>query len=243
MRRGPREPGGHLDDGALDLRRERRALKRGSKLGAILAIALVSAVAEAQLPLGMDVHSFKFVPRESGKTNYYNVVEDAAHGAFIHANYQPPYETAVLGYEIQSDADRDAARVLKWSWRAIALPNGGNECAAGKQDSAAVVYVFWKRGLKYYSIKYVWSGVGPKGAVCDKHRNPFVAQDTVILETGGPLNTWVNEEIDLKAEFRKHFEDNDPNADVPAVRGVGIMSDGDQTQSPSIADYGPFSVQ
>jgi Protein of unknown function (DUF3047) len=218
-------------------------VKPSLKLGIVLALALVPALAAADLPLGMDVHQFKFIPRESGKVNYYNVVEDPAHGAFIHANYQPPWETAVLGYELQSDADRDAARTLRWSWRAMTLPNGGNECASGKEDSGAVVYVFWKRGLKYYSIKYVFSGVGPKGATCDKHRNPFVAQDTVILESGGPLNTWVTEQIDLKAEFRKHFEDGKADADVPPLRGVGIMSDGDQTQSPSVADYGPFSVQ
>jgi hypothetical protein len=219
------------------------SLKLPVVLALALALALVPTLAEAELPLGMDVHLFKFIPRESGKVNYYNVVEDAVHGAFIHANYQPPWETAVLGYELQSDADREAARTLRFSWRAITLPSGGNECASGKEDSAAVVYVFWKRGLKYYSIKYVWSAVGPKGAVCDKHRNPFVAQDTVILETGGPLNTWVTEEIDLKAEFRKHFEDGKADADVPPFRGVGIMSDGDQTQSPSVADYGPFSVR
>jgi hypothetical protein len=217
-------------------------VKLSKPLGIALLLALVPTLAVASLPLGLDVHLFKFIPRESGKVNYYTVVEDAAHGAYIHASYLPQYETAVLGYEPQSDADKEGARTLKWSWRAMTLPIGGNECASGKTDSAAVVYVFWKRGLKYYSIKYVWSAVGPKGAVCDQHRNPFVAQDTVILETGGPLNTWVTETVDLKAEFRKHFEDGKADADVPSLKGVGIMTDGDQTQSPSSADYGPFTL-
>jgi hypothetical protein len=220
----------------------RSAVKLSKTLGIALLLAGIPTLAAAQLPLVMDVHLFKFIPRESGKVNYYNVVEDAAHGAYIHANYLPQYETAVLGYEPQADADKEGARTLKWSWRAVTLPNGGNECAAGKTDSAAVVYVFWKRGLRYYSIKYVWSAVGPKGAICDRRRNPFVAQDTVILETGGPLNTWLTETIDIRAEFRKHFEDGNPDADVPALKGVGIMTDGDQTQSPGSADYGPFTL-
>jgi hypothetical protein len=206
------------------------------------AIALVPVIAQAALPLTMDVHLFKFIKSESGPVNYYSVVEDPAHGAYIHASYSPPMETGVMGYEIQTDADKEAARTLRWSWRAVTLPSGGNECASGKEDSAADVYVIWKRGLRFYTLKYVWSAVGTKGAVCDKRRNPFLAQDTVILETGGPLNTWVTEQIDLKAEFRKHFEDGNADADVPPYKGIGIMTDGDQTKSPSSADYGPFVV-
>ena len=215
-------------------------LARKLIIGAILGFA--PTVASAALPLTMDVHSFKFIKSESGPVNYYTVVEDAAHGAYIHASYQPPMETAVMGYEIQSDADKEGAQTLRWSWRAVTLPNGGNECADGKADSAADVYVFWKRGLRYYSLKYVWSAVGTKGAVCDKRRNPFSARDTIILESGGPLNTWVTEQIDLKAEFRKHFEDGKADADVPPFKGVGMMTDGDQTKSPSSADYGPFTL-
>ena len=44
------------------------------------------------------------------------------------------------------------------------------------------MYVTWKRFLKYYAIKYVWSAVGTKGRVCDSKRNPFVSQDTVIVD-------------------------------------------------------------
>jgi hypothetical protein len=147
----------------------------------------------------------------------------------------------VLGYEI-SDHDRQNAAKLSWSWRAVTLPKGGNECRAGKGDSAAVVYVTWRRGLRWYALKYVWSAVGRKGSICDRKRNPFVAQDTIILQTGGPLQVWKNEVIDLKAEFRKHFEDGDPTADVPELRGVGIMTDGDDTESDSAADFAGFAI-
>jgi Protein of unknown function (DUF3047) len=217
-------------------------VKTVRRLGIAATLGLVPVVAQAALPLTMDVHFFRFIKSESGPVNYYTVVEDAAHGAYLHASYAPPMETGVMGYELQSDADKEGARTLRWSWRAVTLPNGGNECASGKEDSAADVYVIWKRGLRYYTLKYVWSAVGTKGAVCDKRRNPFLAQDTVILETGGPLNTWVTEQIDLKAEFRKHFEDGNADAEVPPYKAIGIMTDGDQTKSPSSADYGPFVV-
>jgi hypothetical protein len=147
----------------------------------------------------------------------------------------------VLGWQTP-EADRQALRKLRWSWRARRLPAGGDECQSGKGDSAAVVYVSWRRGLRYYTLKYVWSAVGKKGSVCDQKRNPFVAQDTIIVASGGPLDTWQTHEIDLKAEFRKYFEGGDASADVPDFVGVGIMSDGDQTKSVSSADYGVFTL-
>ena len=186
----------------------------------------------------LPVAAFKVVERESGPTNYYKLYRDAD-PPFIRAEYHPPFETTVLGVEVP-DAERASARALTWRWRAMTLPKGGNECQSGKGDSAAVVYISWRRTLRWYALKYVWSAVGPKGAVCDKKSNPFAAQDTVVLESGAPLGEWKTEHIDLKAEFRKHFEDGDPTASVPDFMGVGIMSDGDQTHSDSSADYADF---
>ena len=190
-----------------------------------------------RLPLA----AFRVVERESGPTNYYRLFKDAD-PPFIRAEYHPPYETTVLGVQVP-DADRASARALSWRWRAVTLPKGGNECEAGKGDSAAVVYVSWRRTLRWYALKYVWSAVGPKGAVCDKKSNPFMAQDTVVLQSGAPLNAWRSERIDLKAEFRRHFENGDPQASVPDFLGVGIMSDGDQTHSDSSADYADFVLE
>jgi hypothetical protein len=181
------------------------------------------------------------VERESGPTNYYSL-HDEKPFPFVRASYRPPFETAVLGYQVPDD-ERSRVRWLHWKWRALVLPRGGNECAPKKGDSAAVVYVSWRRMLRWYAVKYVWSAVGPKGAVCDKKRNPFVAQDTVIIETGGPLNVWRDETLDLDAAFRRHFAEGDPTADVPDFMGVGIMTDGDQTQSESMADYAQFSLR
>jgi hypothetical protein len=191
--------------------------------------------------LDLDVTHWKIVERESGPVNYYQTVADPSL-PFVHARYTPPTATAVLGIQI-GDSDRQRARGLSWQWRAVTLPKGGDECADGKGDSAAVVYVTWKKTLKWFTLKYVWSSVGQKGAVCDRKRSPFVAQDTVILQSGGPLGAWRSEQIDLKQEFRRHFADGDANAEVPDFVGVGIMTDGDQTKSESSADYANFVLQ
>ena len=192
-------------------------------------------------PRALALASFRVVPRESGPTNYYRLFKDAD-PPFIRGEYHAPYETAVLGVQVP-EADRASARALSWRWRAVTLPKGGNECESGKGDSAAVIYVSWRRTLRWYALKYVWSAVGPKGAVCDKKSNPFAAQNTVVLESGAPLGEWKTERIDLKAEFRKHFEGGDTNAPVPDFMGVGLMTDGDQTHSDSSADYASFVLE
>jgi hypothetical protein len=189
-----------------------------------------------QVPLATS--AFRVIEQKSGPVNYYRHMSEGR-TTFIRAEYRSPLETTVLGFQA-AEAHRTRAAGLSWSWRAITLPRGGDECSEGKGDSAAVVYVTWKRGLRWYTLKYVWSSVGGRGKVCDKKRNPFVAQDTIIVESGGPLGVWKRHEIDLRAEFRKHFEGGDPAADVPDLAGVAIMSDGDQTRSESAADYANF---
>jgi len=193
------------------------------------------ARASALKEVKIDVHSFKVVESYSGPVSYYKLVEDPDN-AFIRAVYRPPLETVTLAAEVP-EALRQSTRRVRWKWRAQVFPNKGNECSPGYGDSAAVVYISWKRGLKWYSIKYVWSTEARKGDVCDQKRNLFVVQDTVILESGGPSNVWKEESIDPSAEFRAHFE-----GDVPDFVGVGIMSDGDQTRSISAAYYAGFTL-
>lgn len=196
----------------------------------------VGAPPSTDVPL--DIRAWHVVERESGPEDYYRVVLDPTK-PFIAARYVPPAKTTVLGFQT-ADRDRKRARGLRWEWRAITLPHGGDECASDRGDSAAVVYVTWKRFLKWYTLKYVWSAVGTVGRTCDRKRNPFVAQDTVILRSGPPLGEWRTESIDLASEYRRHFEDGRGDADVPDFVGVGLMTDGDQTHSESAADYAGF---
>jgi hypothetical protein len=212
----------------------RRSRLTGNSWGALALLFVCGSVAAAAAgDLPIDVHAWRIIPRESGHVNYYRVVDDPVL-PYVHAAYQPGYETAVLGFEVPGGLGR-AFHHLTWTWRADVLPRGGNECARGAEDSAAVVYVTWKRGLRWHTLKYVWSAVGAKGSICDRKRNIFSAQDTIILETGGPLGVWKTETVDLDAEFRAHFGD-----DVPEFHGLGLMTDGDQTRSEAAADYAGF---
>jgi hypothetical protein len=214
----------------------RRLLGTGLLAGMLATAAVAAAPAG---PWSLSARSFRLIERASGPVNYY--VVSPGPPEHVHSHYQPGLKTAVVGYAATDSQAR--ATKLSWRWRAIALPVGGDECRSGKGDSAAVVYVSWKRALRYYTLKYVWSAVGTRGAVCDKKRNPFLAQDTVVVESGAPLGEWKSVSLDLQAEFRKHFEGGDASAEVPDFFGIGLMSDGDQTHSVSSADFGDFKLQ
>jgi hypothetical protein len=181
-----------------------------------------------------DLNKWQIVDSQSGPVNYYTLQQEAGR-SFIRGAYVPPNKKAVFGFELP-DSARTKIRHLDWDWRPIQLPVQGDECTPAKGDSANVVYITWRRFLRWYSLKYVWSTTRPVGTVCDQRRNSFVAQDTVVLESGGPTGSWKHESLDLASEFRTHFKDND----VPPLMGIAIMTDGDQTQSHSTGDYTDF---
>jgi hypothetical protein len=209
-------------------------------LAFVVGLGLLPASASAESTHQIEPEAWRVVASESGPVAYYSVFREGEL-RFVRSQYRHPSKTVVLGWQTP-DASRSRAKKLQWTWRARTLPAGGDECVSGKGDSAAVVYATWKRGLRYYTLKYVWTTLTPKGSVCDRKRNPFVAQDTVVLRAGEPVGVWRNEDIDLRAEFRKHFEDGDASASVPDFVGVGIMTDGDQTKSNSSADFGTFTL-
>jgi hypothetical protein len=198
------------------------------------------AVAPDDHVIRVDPRTFQIAPDDSGPVNYYTIVSDPD-GDYLRSAYVPELETAVLAWPVPEPLRHSVARV-RWRWRALTLPNGGNECESGKNDSAAVVYLTFKRGWNWYSLKYVWSSVGPRGVTCDKRRSLLRWQDTIIAETGGPVGRWHTVEVDPEAEFRRHFDRGHASSERPQFMGIGIMSDGDQTHSPSAADFGGFVV-
>jgi Protein of unknown function (DUF3047) len=208
-------------------------------LAGILAfLAMGSAAPALARGFPVDVHRFAVLERDSGPTNYYHTVEIPS-GDFIRGRYEPPLRTVTLFADV-GDALRNGVERIRFRWRAWVLPIHGNECVAGRADGAANVYVVWKRGLRWYSLKLVWSSEAPVGVTCNGTRNPFVASDSIIVRSGAPTGEWREEEIDPAALFRAHFEGGNPEAEVPELQGIGIMTDGDQTGTTSMADYGGF---
>jgi hypothetical protein len=184
----------------------------------------------------IDLRQVLTLPDESLAPDYYALRKDPQ-GTYVHADYLPGSVPIKRGFEVPAGHGRDHHR-LRWRWRALIFPVDGDECDASRRDSAASVYVLWRRGLRTYGLKYAWSTVGKLGAICDRWDNPIVRGETVVLRTGEPRGKWLNEDLDLDLEFRMHFEGGDPHAAVPELIGIAILSDGDQTHSHASADFG-----
>ncbi len=206
---------------------------------AVLAAALAATAPVDAHPL--DARRFALVPGETSKVTYYEL-RDSPEGPFVHADYRRGLDTMKRGIPL-TDVERQRYHRLRWRWRVLVFPTGGDECSSDdKQDSGASLYLGWRSGLRWYSLKYVWTQGSPQGTVCRKMRNPFVVSDTVVLESGGPTGVWATETLDLDREFRAHFTGGDAHAEIPRFIGFMILTDGDQTHSPASADYGNFEL-
>lgn len=184
------------------------------------------------------LEKWRIIDSQSGPVNYYKLLQDGGR-SIVRGSYQPPNKKAVLGFEVP-ERSRNRLHRLEWSWRAIKFPEKGDECVKERGDSSVVLYVTWRRFLRWYSLKYVWSTTRKPGTICDRRRNAFVAQDTVVLQSGGPPGVWKRESIDLTQEFRNHFGEGNERAEVPPLMGLGVMTDGDQTKTESTGDFADF---
>jgi Protein of unknown function (DUF3047) len=190
----------------------------------------------------LDVRAFRPVEGpSSGPEVYYDVVEQPE-GALLQGRYRPGMQSVTMGIPVPDHLTRRVRRV-RWSWRARAFPERGDECREGRGDSAASVSLAFKRGLKWYVLKYVWSSVSRLGAVCDRKRTLLLARDTIVLERGGAPGTTRREVVDVRRAFIDHFAGGDERAEVPDLVGIGLMTDGDQTRSESGAEWMGFELQ
>ena len=189
--------------------------------------------------LTLSPHSFKVLEQDSGPVNYYSVLTEGG-TEFIHSAYKPPLATVVYAVVVPEEARTTVSRV-SWRWRVHSLPKDSNDCGPGFSDSAAGVFLTFKSGMKYKILKYVWSTTGKVGSFCQSKRGWFLDRDTILLHVGGPLDTWLPETIDPRADYAKHFETK--LEDVPDFVGIAVMTDGDQSNSVVESDYGDFVVR
>ncbi|MBC8018426.1 MAG: DUF3047 domain-containing protein [Verrucomicrobia bacterium] len=129
-------------------------------------------------------------------------------------------------------------RYLRWSWKIAATITNGNEKTKGGDDYAARVYVvfpgrfFWQTK----AINYIWANRLAKGAHIP---NAFTANAMMLaVESGSEkLGTWVMEERDVLADYRRLF------AEEPREIGaIAIMTDTDNTGNEATAWYGDISI-
>src|SRR6266516_2133797 len=131
----------------------------------------------------LDVHAFRPVEGpKSGPEVYYQVVE-SPDGPVLRGSYHPGMQSVTMGIRVPEGLGHRVG-LVRWHWRARAFPDHGDECRDGRGDSAASVSLAFKRGWKWYILKYVWSSASPLGAVCDQKRTPLLARDAAARGGG-----------------------------------------------------------
>lgn len=199
---------------------------------------LVSLVLSASAGDGtlVDIRTFQVVKQSSGDDDYY-AFESGPDGNYLSARYRPPFDTMVRGIEAPQRYRRTLAAV-RWRWRVQTFPKGADDCNPHVGDAAAGVFATFKAGLKLMVIKYVWNTVGPAGRSCELENNLFFAKREVVLRSGGAVGVWHTETVDPRKDFVRYF--GGKLEDVPDFVALGVLTDGDATQSRSEADYADF---
>jgi hypothetical protein len=125
--------------------------------------------------------------------------------------------------------------LLHWEWKAVVLPEGGDERYKKTGDSAAGIYVIFS-GLLPKNIKYVWSSSLPVGT---NTKSPYTGRTEIVVlqNNSSPLETWVSEEVNVYKDYRRLFGE-----EPSEVQGIGIMTDSDNTKSIALAHYRRLSV-
>lgn len=90
--------------------------------------------------------------------------------------------------------------------------------------------------LPYATLMYVWSKKSPVGTVIVNPRTDRIRK--LVVESGyGRLNSWVDYERTIRADFEKAFGEK-----PGALLSVSVMTDSDNTRSNTQAWYGPLTI-
>ena len=127
---------------------------------------------------------------------------------------------------------------LNWKWRALVLPVEGDESVKGKCDVAASISVVLNAS-KWHpkSIKYSWSTTMTKGTFSKSPYAYWPARtDIFIVESGiEKTDIWVSEKINVLDHYKELYKDHKIKSKV--IEAIVIMTDSDNTDSQSQADY------
>ena len=212
---------------------------------ALLEVGKFSAATEGStLPVGWKPLTFKKVERHTT----YEVVLDGSTTVVKAVS-----EASASGLTKEVTIDPHEYPIVRWRWKVENLLQKGNVNRKDGDDYPARLYItfayepdkvsFGKKlkykagqalfgGIPIGALNYIWDGKSPVGTIVD---NAFTDFAKMIVVQSGPqrVGSWVEEERNVYADYKAAFDE-----EPPAINGVAIMSDTDNTKERAVAYYG-----
>jgi hypothetical protein len=210
-----------------------------------LEVGRFSAATEGSpLPEGWKPLTFKKVERHTT----YEVVRDGATPVVKAVS-----EASASGLTKEVTIDPHEYPIVRWRWKVENLLQKSNVNRKDGDDYPARLYItfayepdkvsFGKK-LKYKAgqalfgdipigaLNYIWDGKSPVGTIVDNAFTDFAKM--IVVESGAQrIGSWVEEERNVYADYKAAFGE-----EPPAINGVAIMSDTDNTKERAVAYYG-----
>lgn len=185
-------------------------------------------------PLGELPTGWKWRGFEQEDEKPYRVIEENGN-RFLRAEDRG--ENVLLYKDVRWDSQ--AYPFVSWRWRIRAVPEGADARYEDSADSAAGVYLTYRRrfGLVPETVKFVWSGHLRPGAA---FRRPGIGMPWTVVAGSGAADDrrWRRVVYNVSDVYRETF------GGKPSGRplGIGVLSDANNTGSYAAADYDDFVV-
>ena len=183
--------------------------------------------------------AFTVFKEDSGPVNYYSVgAEDGV--PLIRGVYRPGLGNVVLKATVPEQA-RQTVTSVSWRWRAHVVPPGRERLRPGRLGRGRVGVPGLQGRAEADGGQVRLEHGGHRGDLLPVNRGWFFDRDTILVQVGGPLDVWNSYAVDPRREFVKHY--GGKLEDVPDFVAIGVMTDGDNSQTPAEADYADFVVE
>ena len=212
---------------------------------ALLEVGKFSAATEGnRLPDGWKPLTFKKVERHT----QYEVVKD---GSMVVVKAVSEASASGLTKEVMIDPQEYP--IVRWRWKVENLLQKSNVTRKDGDDYPARLYITFAyepdkvsfgRKLKYKAgqalfgdipigaLNYIWDGKSPIGTIVTNALTHFAK--TIVVQSGAQrIGSWVEEERNVYQDYKLAFGE-----EPPAINGVAIMSDTDNTKERAVAYYG-----
>jgi hypothetical protein len=142
-------------------------------------------------------------------------------------------DRATITRDLRGSVSLARTPILRWRWKVLAMPTGGDARRRETSDQAAQVYVTWPRPpalLRSRIIGYAWDTTAPAGSTFRSEKTGTVTY--IILRSGtAEVGRWREERRDVRADFRAIYGEDPPD---PGAITLSIDSNDTHTRAESL---------